>query len=73
MTITRCDQYRGYTVDFNTCLNLTNPQFVMSVNPKAPAPPPNAAFKPRFGPYPAIQPAPGQQAASGFRPAHHIK
>lgn len=66
----RCRQYRGSTVEFNTCLNLTNPQFVTSTNPKAPPTVHNnAPFKPRFGPHPAITPAPGQIAASGFRPA----
>ncbi|KAG6832740.1 hypothetical protein H0H87_000589 [Tephrocybe sp. NHM501043] len=65
----RCSMYRGSTVEFNTCLNLTNPQFVTSTNPKAPPPPPNAAFKPQFGPRPAVRPAPGQPAASGFHPA----
>ncbi|KAF5374511.1 hypothetical protein D9615_009091 [Tricholomella constricta] len=65
----RCSQYRGSTVEFNTCLNLTNPQFVTSTNPKAPPPPQNPAFRPRFGPHPAVRPAPGQAPASGFRPA----
>ncbi|KAF8055536.1 exonuclease II, partial [Lyophyllum atratum] len=65
----RCSQYRGLTVEFNTCLNLTNPQFVTSTNPKAPPPPQNPAFRPRFGPHPTVRPAPGQAAASGFRPA----
>ncbi|KAJ7608732.1 exonuclease II [Roridomyces roridus] len=37
----RCSQYRGSTVEFNMCLNLTNPQFVTSTStqPKAQAPP----------------------------------
>jgi len=66
----RCSQYRGSTVEFNTCLNLTNPQFVTSTNPKAPPTVHNnAPFKPRFGQHPVITPAPGQTAASGFRPA----
>ncbi|KAG5351974.1 hypothetical protein C0989_004328 [Termitomyces sp. Mn162] len=65
----RCSMYRGSTVEFNTCLNLTNPQFVASTHPKAPPPPPKAPFNPRFGPYPAVRPTPGQPAASGFRPA----
>ncbi|KAI0052258.1 hypothetical protein FA95DRAFT_1483852 [Auriscalpium vulgare] len=65
----RCSQYRGSTVEFNTCLNLSHPQFVTSVNPKAPPPAPNPPFQPRFGPHPAIQPRAGQQAASGFRAA----
>ncbi|KAF8805373.1 hypothetical protein BYT27DRAFT_7258485 [Phlegmacium glaucopus] len=63
-----CSQYRGSTVGFNTCLNLTDPH--TSTNPKAPPPVHNnAPFKPRFGQHPAITPAPGQAAASGFRPA----
>lgn len=66
----RCSQYRGSTVEFSSCLNLTNQQFVTSTNPKAPAPVRNnAPFNPKFGPHPVVQPAPGQQAASGFRPA----
>lgn len=66
----RCSQYRGSTVEFSSCLNLSNPQFVTSTNPKAPAPVRNnAPFNPKFGPHPIVQPAPGQQAASGFRPA----
>jgi len=66
----RCSQYRGSTVEFNTCLNLSNPQFVTSTNPKAPPPVRSEVpFKPRFGPHPVINPAPGQQSAAGFRPA----
>ncbi|KAH7926368.1 hypothetical protein BV22DRAFT_1009198 [Leucogyrophana mollusca] len=66
----RCSQYRGSTVEFNSCLNLSNPQFIASTNPKsAPPPRPNVPFKPRFGPQPAIQPPPGQPAVAGFRPA----
>ncbi|KAK0205111.1 exonuclease II [Desarmillaria ectypa] len=66
----KCSQYRGLTVDFNSCLNLTNPQFVTPTNPKAPPPPTiTTPFKPRFGPRPAIPSAQGQPAASGFRPA----
>lgn len=66
----RCSPYRGSTVQFNSCLNLSNPQFVASTHPKS-VPPPrlNVPFKPRAGPYPAIQPAPGHPAAAGFRPA----
>ncbi|KAH8101020.1 exonuclease II [Cristinia sonorae] len=68
----RCSQYRGSTVEFTSCLNLTNPQFIASTNPKAPTQQkPSVPFNPRFGPHPAIQPPPGQQAASGFRPAPH--
>ncbi|KAG0700160.1 exonuclease II [Suillus ampliporus] len=60
----RCSEYRGSTVEFNSCLNLSNPQFIASTSPR-----PNIPFKPRFGPYPAIQPAPGHQAIAGFRSA----
>ena len=67
----RCSQYRGSTVEFNSCLNLTNPQFVASTNPQAPTTSvPDSPFKPRSGPYPVVQPAPGQSPASGFRPAY---
>ncbi|KAK7466207.1 exonuclease II Exo2 [Stygiomarasmius scandens] len=67
----RCSQYRGCTVEFNTCLNLSYPQFVTSTNPDAPpAPPTNTSpFKPKFGPYPLVNPAPGQAPAAGFRSA----
>ncbi|KAL0571703.1 exonuclease II Exo2 [Marasmius crinis-equi] len=67
----RCSQYRGSTVDFSTCLNLSNPQFVTSTDPKAPVQPANtnSAFKPRIGPQPNVLPPQGQHGASGFRPA----
>ncbi|KAF9534015.1 hypothetical protein CPB83DRAFT_757128 [Crepidotus variabilis] len=66
----RCSQYRGSSVEFGTCLNLTNPQFVTSTNPQAPPPVRNhIPFNPRFGPYPAVQPSAGQRPAAGFRPA----
>ncbi|KAH9945091.1 exonuclease II [Epithele typhae] len=66
----RCSQYRGSTVEFWTCLNLTTPQFVASTNPQNPtAQKPQQPFNPRFGPHPSVQPAPGMQPAAGFRPA----
>ncbi|KAI5988596.1 exonuclease II [Pisolithus albus] len=67
----RCSQYRGSTVPFTSCLNLTNPQFVASTHPKsAPPPRPMLPFRPRPGPYPALWRQPdGQGGASGFRPA----
>ncbi|KAH9944834.1 exonuclease II [Amylocystis lapponica] len=65
----RCSQYRGSTVEFTSCLNLTNAQFVASTNPREPTQQqPIAPFKPRFGPQTAIQPPPGQQVP-GFRQA----
>ncbi|KAJ7717235.1 exonuclease II [Mycena maculata] len=57
----RCSQYRGSTVEFNTCLNLTNPQFVTSTSPKAAKNKPPTAPRQRFGP-------PAQAPAPGFRP-----
>jgi len=32
----RCSQYRGATVEFHSCLNLSNPQMVASTNPPKP-------------------------------------
>ena len=66
----RCSQYRGATVEFTSCLNLTTPQFVVSTNPNQPSQqPPSVPFNPRFGPRPVIQPGRGQQqqAAAVFR------
>ncbi|KAJ7205157.1 hypothetical protein B0H12DRAFT_1243495 [Mycena haematopus] len=63
----RCSQYRGSTVEFNACLNLTNPQFVTATNPKPVAP--NKAAPPprqRFGP--PSTPTQGQGHVPGFRP-----
>ncbi|KAF9220420.1 hypothetical protein BS17DRAFT_344744 [Gyrodon lividus] len=66
----RCSQYRGSSVHFNSCLNLSNPQFIASTHPKsAPPPRPNVPFRPRGGPHPAIRPRPYMPAAAGFRPA----
>ncbi|TFK49939.1 hypothetical protein OE88DRAFT_1752007 [Heliocybe sulcata] len=66
----RCSQYRGLTVEFNTCLNLTHAQYIASTNPRGPPPQqPQSSFQPRFGPYPAVRPPPGQAPAAGFRPA----
>ncbi|KAJ7157550.1 exonuclease II [Mycena crocata] len=61
----RCSQYRGSTVEFNTCLNLTNPQFVTSTNPKAINKPPAGPPRQRFGP----PSAPAQAPMHGFRQA----
>ncbi|KAG2336311.1 hypothetical protein BDR05DRAFT_1015028 [Suillus weaverae] len=56
----------GSTVEFTSCLNVSNPQFITSTSPGSTYPRPNIPFKPRFGTYPAIQPAPGHQAVAGF-------
>ncbi|KZV63884.1 hypothetical protein PENSPDRAFT_589169 [Peniophora sp. CONT] len=65
----RCSQYRGSTVDFNSCLNLSNPQFIASMQPNGPAAAPSQPFRPRIGHNPAADNPAGYQAASGFRPA----
>ncbi|KIY46224.1 hypothetical protein FISHEDRAFT_66523 [Fistulina hepatica ATCC 64428] len=71
----RCSQYRGATVEFAACLNLSDPQFVTSTSVVAPyvqpavTHPHNPAFKPRIGPHPAIYPTTGNAPAAGFRPA----
>jgi 5'-3' exoribonuclease 1 len=73
--VTLGDRYASlYPVRFFACLNLTNPQFVTSTNPKAPPPVRSEVpFKPRFGPHPAINPATGHAPAAGFRPAPQPK
>lgn len=68
----RCSEYRGSTVDFASCLNLSQPQFVASTNPHGPTLPstaPSTPFAPKSGPHPAIPPRPGQTPAGGFIPA----
>ncbi|KAI0342644.1 hypothetical protein BDW22DRAFT_1329856 [Trametopsis cervina] len=65
----RCSHYRGSTVEFTSCLNLSNPQFIASSVAQGSKQP----FKPRIGPRPAIEPPPGEQGASGFRPAPQIQ
>jgi len=66
----RCSSYRGSTVEFASCLNLTQPQFIASTAPGSNPPPrPTQAFQPRMGPYPAVRPPQGQQAVAGFRSA----
>ncbi|KAL5525520.1 hypothetical protein ACEPAG_6856 [Sanghuangporus baumii] len=72
----RCPTYRGSSVEFNTCLNLTRQQFIVSTNPNAHSTQhQNSTMmrprqqQPRIGPYPAVQPPPGQVPAAGFHPA----
>ncbi|KAI0300796.1 exonuclease II [Russula brevipes] len=59
----RCSQYRGSTVEFNACLNLTNRQFVSAVDGSAPPAPTQTADpkpKSRFGSQPPNS-GPGSQ------------
>ncbi|GFZ49564.1 5'-3' exoribonuclease 2 [Saitozyma sp. JCM 24511] len=54
----RCSEYRGSTVAFTSCLNLTRPQFAVggptgSTGPKTVGQ--TAPFQPRLGPQPAVQ------------------
>ena len=51
----RCSEYRGSTVAFTSCLNLTKPQFAIGQD-SAPTTVGSAApFKPRLGPQPVVQ------------------
>jgi 5'-3' exoribonuclease 1 len=51
----RCSEYRGSTVPFSSCLNLTTPQFAVGQQ-NGPAPVGQAQpFKPRLGPQPVVQ------------------
>jgi len=73
----RCSQYRGSTIEFNACLNITNPQYTSAVNPSAQAPPPsprpaNTQPRSRFGSQPPSSGPGGQRAQSGtWRPRPH--
>ncbi|KAK2459914.1 hypothetical protein APHAL10511_008114 [Amanita phalloides] len=62
----RCSEYRGSSIPFNSCLNLTNRQFIVWTSPKA-ASSPAAPFKPRFRPHPEVRPAQAQRPAVGFK------
>jgi hypothetical protein len=64
----RCSQYRGSTVEFNSCLNLTNPQFVASTNPRKAPPTRSPLSKTRSGSYAPIKPPAGLRGLEGFRP-----
>ena len=71
----RCPMYRGSSVEFNSCLNLTRQQFIVSTNPNAHASQQDTSpmrprqQQPRIGPYPSVQPARGQLPVAGFHPA----
>ena len=71
----RCSQYRGSSVEFNACLNLTNRQFMSSVNPNAQPPPPpqmgNVPTRMRFGTHPQSSGPGGQGAPYSWRPRQH--
>ena len=66
----RCSQYRGSTVEFNVCLNLTNRQFVSAVNQSAQPPPPSTMTtqpNARFGFQPHNSGLGGQRGQPGAR------
>ncbi|WWC63302.1 uncharacterized protein I303_105902 [Kwoniella dejecticola CBS 10117] len=66
----RCSEYRGSTVPFTSCLNLTRPQFAIGVGAEQNAPRAmgdNAAFKPQLGPRPVLQMQNYQPSAQGRR------
>lgn len=50
----RCSEYRGSTVPFTSCLNLTVPQFAVDEQTPSSAIGSRAAFKPQIGPRPAL-------------------
>jgi hypothetical protein len=63
----RCSQYRGSTVDFTSCLNLTNPQYTTPTHSKEPS-----SNRPRNGPklssgHLPHRPPPRSSPASGPR------
>lgn len=49
----KCSPYRGSTVPFSSCLNLTRPQFTVSER-AGPKPVPQNVFRPQLGPRPAV-------------------
>ncbi|WRT68404.1 5'-3' exoribonuclease 1 [Kwoniella shivajii] len=51
----RCSEYRGSTVPFSSCLNLTQPQFGVGFESGAKPLGQNAPFKPQLGPRPVLQ------------------
>ncbi|KAI9509818.1 exonuclease II [Russula earlei] len=66
----RCSQYRGSTIEFNACLNLTNRQYISTVDPSPPRRPPakaNALSKPHFGSQPPSSGLSGQRMQYGAR------
>jgi len=64
----RCSQYRGSSCSFNSCLNLTQPQFTVLAH-NSQRQPVSRQPQQRIGPQTVIQPRRGQPTASGFRPA----
>ena len=51
----RCSEYRGSTVPFTSCLNLSRQQYALSMTADTPTPVNRAPFKPQLGPQPAVQ------------------
>lgn len=69
----RCSEYRGSTVPFSSCLNLTRSQFAIG-RATAPAPIGQAApFQPRFGPQPVVQMQNYQPARAGKKPVQIMR
>jgi Xrn1 SH3-like domain len=77
----RCSEYRGSTIEFNACLNLTNQQFVSTVDGTAQPPPPplppimaNGQPRSRFGSQPPSSRSGGQRAQpSTWEPRPHAR
>ncbi|WVQ99991.1 hypothetical protein IAU59_007134 [Kwoniella sp. CBS 9459] len=66
----RCSQYRGSTVPFTSCLNLTRPQFAVGFETNAKPVGQQAPFKPQLGPRPVLQMNNFQPAIPGKKPVH---
>lgn len=51
----RCSEYRGSTVPFASCLNLSRQQYALSMTAEPPQTSHRAPFKPQLGPQPVVQ------------------
>ncbi|WVQ81858.1 hypothetical protein IAT38_003985 [Cryptococcus sp. DSM 104549] len=65
----RCSKYRGSTVPFSSCLNLTRPQFVVGQQSAPKTVGQTPAFKPQLGPRPALPMQHFQPSVPGRNPA----
>ncbi|WVR07588.1 hypothetical protein IAU60_004630 [Kwoniella sp. DSM 27419] len=64
----RCAEYRGSTLPFSSCLNLTRPQFAVGFETPAKPMGQQAPFKPQLGPRPVLQMNNFQPAIPGKKP-----
>ncbi|KAK8854783.1 hypothetical protein IAR55_003522 [Kwoniella newhampshirensis] len=64
----RCSEYRGSTVPFSACLNLTRPQFAVGFDTKPKSTGQAEPFKPQLGPRPVLPMQNFQPAVPGKKP-----